>query len=75
MEKPPVVKNDYGKIVGGSRVQKGAYLWLVMFWDYNSRDVVCGGALLNKRVLTAASCFFNGSSLDEKRRSQIREKP
>lgn len=54
-QKPSV--DSYGKIVGGSDAQKGAFPWQVMFWDYKRRSF-CGGALLNERwIITAAHCF------------------
>lgn len=58
-QKPSV--DSYGKIVGGSDAQKGAFPWQVMFWDYKRRSF-CGGALLNEKwIITAAHCFSASS--------------
>jgi hypothetical protein len=45
-------------IVNGKPVKKGDYPWQVALYTLNDKELICGGSLLNQRVvLTAAHCI------------------
>ncbi|XP_063918253.1 clotting factor C-like isoform X2 [Zophobas morio] len=47
-------------IVGGKKAKRGKYPWHVALYDAQSKTLLCGGTLLNQRVvLTAAHCITN----------------
>ncbi|CAH1402819.1 unnamed protein product [Nezara viridula] len=52
-----------GRIVGGTKALPNEYPWMVMLVKGNSRDVLCGGSIINTKVaITAAHCVHDSRS-------------
>lgn len=43
--------NDRTLIVGGSETKKGDYPWQVALYRATDKELLCGGSLLNQRVI------------------------
>ncbi|KAJ3649365.1 hypothetical protein Zmor_021115 [Zophobas morio] len=54
----PVLRKEPTLIVGGNETQKREYPWQVALYSAFNKELLCGGTLLNQRVvLTAAHCI------------------
>ncbi|KAJ3649363.1 hypothetical protein Zmor_021113 [Zophobas morio] len=66
----PLRKKEPTLIVGGNQTEKREYPWQVALYIASTKELSCGGTLLNQRViLTAAHCItdINGKLLPKER--------
>ncbi|XP_063918856.1 uncharacterized protein LOC135134166 [Zophobas morio] len=58
----PLLRKEPTLIVGANETQKREYPWQVALYNAFDKELLCGGTLLNQRViLTAAHCITNAS--------------
>mgnify|MGYP005984400003 CR=1 FL=1 len=48
---------DPTSIIGGEKAERGEYPWQVALYDAKSKNLLCGGTLLNQRVVLTGKLY------------------